>query len=83
MGQETIPTVIEAGQGSLYSLGRDEGIRKHLSGLDISNGLAWTADNRTMYFADSMPHKVYAFDFDIEAGTICKSKNVRSSFLQC
>jgi sugar lactone lactonase YvrE len=37
----------------------------------ISNGLAWSADERTMYHADTMAQEVYAYDvLDAERGTL-------------
>ncbi|MDP9105089.1 MAG: SMP-30/gluconolactonase/LRE family protein [Candidatus Eremiobacteraeota bacterium] len=37
----------------------------------ISNGLAWSADERTMYHADTMAREVWAYDvLDIDAGIL-------------
>jgi sugar lactone lactonase YvrE len=37
----------------------------------ISNGLAWSADGRTMYHADTMAQEIYAYDvLDADAGTL-------------
>ena len=72
MGHEVTPAVPEREMGSLYSLGQDHIVKEHVGKLDISNGLAWSHDNKIMYFIDSCLRKVYAFDFDIEAGTLCK-----------
>jgi sugar lactone lactonase YvrE len=38
-------------------------------GLAIPNGMAWTADGRTMYFAESASQKVFAYDFDANLGS--------------
>ena len=73
MGLETEPAKPEPLMGSLYSLDKKRALKKHLDKIDISNGLAWSLDNKIMYYIDSLPRKVYAFDFDLEAGTICKS----------
>jgi len=35
-----------------------------------SNGIGWSPDNRTMYYSDSGPGIVYAYDFDLSAGEI-------------
>jgi sugar lactone lactonase YvrE len=42
-----------------------------VDGLITQNGLAWSPDGATMYLSDSHPTRrlVWAFDFDIEAGT--------------
>lgn len=64
------------GQGSLYSMDLDGTVRTHKTGLDLSNGMAWTSDNRTMYFIDSTPRKIYAFDFDLAGGNISKPQNL-------
>ena len=60
------------GMGSLYSLNSDHIIKQHVNKIDLSNGLDWTSDNRIMFFVDSVPCKVYAFDFDSQAGEIGK-----------
>lgn len=73
MGLETEPAKPEPQMGSLYSLDKKRALKKHLDKIDISNGLAWSLDNKIMYYIDSLPRKVYAFDFDLEAGTISKS----------
>ncbi len=38
--------------------------------ITVSNGLAWSADARTMYWADTQAHTVYAFDFERAGGAI-------------
>jgi L-arabinonolactonase len=39
--------------------------RRHIG---CSNGLAWSPDSRTMYFADSHAGLVWAYDFDALSG---------------
>ncbi|KAL4235807.1 hypothetical protein ACF0H5_004197 [Mactra antiquata] len=74
MGLEKSPAVVRENQGSLYSLERDGSVKLHKEGVSISNGLAWTADNKTMYYIDSIPRKVYAFDFDLNNGSISNER---------
>ena len=31
--------------------------------------IAWSLDNRTMYFADSWTRTIFSFDFDLDSGT--------------
>ena len=66
------PDQWERYQGSLYSLDADHTVKKHLDKIDISNGLAWSLDNTVVYYTDSLPRKIYAFDFDLLNGSLCK-----------
>jgi sugar lactone lactonase YvrE len=54
--------------GSLYRLDPDLSVHRTIEGVGCSNGLAWSPDSRTMYFADSHAGLVWAFDFDANAG---------------
>ncbi|XP_076087238.1 regucalcin-like isoform X2 [Mytilus galloprovincialis] len=62
------------GKGSLYCLYTDGTVKKHMEKIAISNGLAWTSDNKRMYYIDSIPGKVYGMDYDIETGTFNNEK---------
>lgn len=62
--------------GSLYVLDRDLTVRKMLTGITISNGLAWTSDQKTMYYIDSPTKQVAAFDFDLETGELTNKRIV-------
>ena len=55
-------------KAALYRWTRD-GIERVLDGVVTSNGLGWSPDGRTMYWADTPRHEVSAFDFDGIAGT--------------
>lgn len=56
--------------GSLYRLDTDLSCHKMVEGVACSNGLAWSPDSRTMYFADSRTPYVWAWDFDALHGDI-------------
>jgi sugar lactone lactonase YvrE len=58
------------GGGALYRFDRDGGTELMLDGLTISNGLGWSPDGGTMYFADTGHRVIHAFAFDGEQGTI-------------
>jgi len=62
--------------GALYSLDPVHGLRKHLSDIGVSNGLAWSADGRRMFYIDSMIGSIDCFDFDRLQGTICNRRVV-------
>lgn len=40
----------------------------------IANGVAWSPDSRIMYFSDSHARVVWAFDFDLETGTLSSER---------
>ena len=39
------------------------------SGGTVSNGLAWSPDASTMYYADTAEKTIFAFDFDVASGS--------------
>lgn len=57
-------------RGRLVRLDPDGTVTTHVEGVRISNGLAWTADHKTLYFIDSFAWAVFAFDFDAPTGTL-------------
>lgn len=60
--------------GSLYRLDADRTATKLRSDLIVPNSLAWTPDNRTMYLADTYRHRIYAYDYDFDAGTLSNER---------
>ena len=63
----------EAGRGSLYRFHESSGVQTVLSNVTISNGIGWSSDLRTMYYVDSGPGTVYAFDVD-EHGDVSEQR---------
>lgn len=59
-----------SGQSRLYRIDADKCVTTMHEGVSISNGLAWTADARKLYYIDSPTRTVQVFDFDLEHGTI-------------
>jgi sugar lactone lactonase YvrE len=45
-----------------------------IENVSIPNGISWTADDKTMYFADSPSKNVYAYDFDAPTGNISNKR---------
>ncbi|XP_042369240.1 regucalcin [Plectropomus leopardus] len=70
MGKEARPAVVSKHQGSLFSVTSDLTVTKHLSQVDISNGMDWSLDQRTFYYIDSLALTVDAFDYDPNTGGI-------------
>lgn len=64
------------GRGTLYRLDPDGSVHVVLSGVSISNGLAWSPDGGTVYYIDTPTNRVDAFDFDAEAGTFANRRTV-------
>ncbi|MEK7347148.1 MAG: SMP-30/gluconolactonase/LRE family protein [Pseudomonadota bacterium] len=55
--------------GVLYCLS-DRGLHAMQGGVTTANGLAWSPDGRTAYWADTAAHQVRAFDFDAATGQL-------------
>jgi gluconolactonase len=70
MGLEFEAGVLADNLGTLYSLEKDGTVKARHGPVTISNGLAWSDDSKIMYYNDSKPRQVYAFDFDIQSGDI-------------
>src|SRR6185369_14529059 len=66
----TMALAFTKGAGSLYCLFPDLSAKKMAGGLTISNGLAWSLDQKTMYLIDSADATVWAFDYDSKTGVI-------------
>ena len=60
--------------GSLYRYDPGGAIRKMRSEVIISNGLGWSPDNRTMYYTDSPTQCIYAYDYDLESGSMSNER---------
>jgi sugar lactone lactonase YvrE len=55
--------------GTVYSFDGKQVIPL-LSGVTISNGLAWSPDHKTFYYIDTPTREVKAFDYDLASGQI-------------
>lgn len=55
--------------GVLYRL-NGHGLHRMLHGVTTANGLAWSPDGRTLYWADTAAHRVRAFDVDPVSGQL-------------
>lgn len=57
--------------GNLYSLSCRH-VKRHLTNIGISNGLAWNTKTNKMYYIDTLFPGIYQFDYDHATGHICK-----------
>lgn len=62
--------------GALYCLEGNGHVRKAFGGVTISNGIAWSPDDRIMYYIDSPTKQVTAFDFDALTGELANKRTV-------
>ena len=70
----TLDKQLKARIGGLFRVDADLSVPRMSEGYGISNGIAWSPDDRTMYHCDSSPTNVYAYDFDADTGTIANRR---------
>lgn len=56
--------------GTLYRVGPDLRMLPQREGVTISNGLAWSPSGDRMYYIDSAPQRVYAYEVAPETGRL-------------
>ena len=64
------------GEGALYRLDESGAAEVVLSGVTISNGIAWSLDGATMYYVDTPTQGIDAFDFDTDTGAITDRRRI-------
>ena len=62
--------------GTLYRLDRDGSLHAMVERLTISNGMAWSPDDRSLYFIDTMAGGVDVFDFDAATGAVVNRRRL-------
>lgn len=81
MGRFWVGTVDEpkaAKAGTLYSVDCIHGapvVTRQAGDALTANGLAWSPDVRTLYWADTPNHIVHAWDFDLQANALSAHRN--------
>ena len=60
--------------GRLWSLDATGAVREVAGGVGAANGLAFSPDGRTMYWADTRADTVFAFDYDEDTGEACNQR---------
>jgi sugar lactone lactonase YvrE len=56
--------------GVLYRIDPNGQSRIWERGIGIANTVAWTPDNRSFYFGDSLANSVYSYDYNASDGSI-------------
>ena len=64
--------------GSLYRISADGRCRRISTGYRVSNGLAWSADGRAMFHADSRGPTIDRWDFDPASGMVGSRTTIRT-----
>jgi sugar lactone lactonase YvrE len=57
-------------RGSLFRVDLDGSVTRVLENLTVSNGIDWSPDGRTFYFADSGHGIVYSGEYDVDSGEL-------------
>ena len=60
--------------GTLWRIDPDRRVTAMVRDIYVSNTVCWSPDDRTMYFGDTMAGWIYAFDFDLAAGTLSRRR---------
>jgi L-arabinonolactonase len=58
----------------LWRLDADLSVNKVDDGIICSNGPCWSPDDKTFYFADTFQQEFWAYDYDIERGTLSNKR---------
>jgi sugar lactone lactonase YvrE len=59
-----------AASGALYRIDAGLACTRMLGEIIVPNAIAWSPDDRTMYFADTRDGRLRAYDFDAASGTL-------------
>ncbi|KAK5086724.1 hypothetical protein LTS08_007138 [Lithohypha guttulata] len=73
-GPNKLPSSYGKPKGRLWRYDPDGSLYQMEDGIVCGNGLAWSPDNKTMYFNDSVAMMVFAYDFDVESGNISNKR---------
>ena len=63
----------------LWRLDPDLTITQVDEGIICSNGPCWSADDKTFYFADTFQQTMWAYDYDIDSGTLSNKRDFAST----
>lgn len=72
-----VPPDRQRPEACLYRVSADGRVERRIDGLKVSNGLAWTADGRTMFSTDSRGPWIDRWDFDPATGGLSGRRRLR------
>lgn len=64
----------DAASGSLWRIGSELRAHEVASGVTVANGLAFSPDGATMWWADSPRERVFKFDYDTATGEVSNQR---------
>ncbi|MDP3824926.1 MAG: SMP-30/gluconolactonase/LRE family protein, partial [Polaromonas sp.] len=71
----------DAREAALYCLdcraGHTPALVRMAGDATVGNGLAWSADSRTLYWADTTGHVIHAWDWDAAGNTLARQRVFR------
>jgi L-arabinonolactonase len=70
----SMDTMEDGPNGALYRLDPDFSLHKLDDGIIVSNGPCWSPDDSVFYFADSWSGEIWAYDYDLETGSLANRR---------
>lgn len=62
--------------GSLFRFDLGNKVSTHIENVSISNGLAWSKDNKRFFYTDSQTKKIFVYNFNEEEGCLGELFNI-------
>ncbi|QOZ69273.1 SMP-30/gluconolactonase/LRE family protein [Bradyrhizobium arachidis] len=66
----TMDNQLHRPNGSLYRVTADGEVMRIFGDVIVTNGIAFSPDNRTLYFTDTRRYCTWMFDFDLDDGVV-------------
>lgn len=60
--------------GGLFRLDADRAVTRLDAGIHFSNSPCWSPDEKTFYFSDSWLDTTFAYDYDVETGSVANRR---------
>jgi len=76
MGEGAPPGLSRRALGSIYSFDRNGSATTRCGDISVANGLAFSADSRSMFYIDTITKKVDVFDLDIHTSQLSNRRTV-------